>query len=251
MSDAHWQPLRDELDRWADAGLKARLWLRDDDAIEPTDALSRLHELAIEHAIPATIAAIPARTGEALAQYAGGSHTISIAVHGWSHTNHAPEGEKKQELGPHRPIEAICSELSVGFHRLKALFADQFLPVLVPPWNRIDRSLLPNLPSIGFAALSAFGRKTYDEIPTINTHVDLIDWHGSRRCADHSQLIERVAAELIASRLSERYAVGLLTHHRMHDEMAWAFVQNLFEATRHPACEWQSLRWLMSNEVKA
>ena len=39
--DPTWQPLREILQRMAGAGRIARLWLRDDDAIEPTAALDR------------------------------------------------------------------------------------------------------------------------------------------------------------------------------------------------------------------
>lgn len=245
MTSALWQPLRDELDRWLDAGLKACLWLRDDDAVEPTPALDRLNELSLDHGVPVTLAAIPARTDEALARFVQGLNLISVAVHGWSHTNHAPAGEKKQELGPHRPAITVLLELKQGFAGLRDLFGSQFTPALVPPWNRIDHTLISGLPGIGFSALSVFGRKYCSGIATINTHVDLIDWHGTRGCAVHALLIERLVQELAASRLSARYAVGVLTHHLVHDEAAWIFLARLFEATRHPACEWHGLRQLM------
>jgi hypothetical protein len=242
MREALWQPLFDELNRWGEAGLKAQLWLRDDDAVGPTPALARLHRLSSAHAIPIVIAAIPARAGETLARFVEGANSISVAVHGWSHANHAPASEKKQELGPHRPMATILSELQQGLAMIKALFGDNALPVLVPPWNRIDASLIPKLPEIGFAALSGFGRGTCAGIPTINTHIDLIDWHGTRGCVDHALLIKRLVDELAASRSSEQTPVGILTHHLVHDEAAWVFLLHLFEATRHPACNWFSLR---------
>ncbi len=44
-SDDVWQPLLRALDRWNRAGRRAEFWLRDDDAIEPTEPLDRLLDL--------------------------------------------------------------------------------------------------------------------------------------------------------------------------------------------------------------
>ncbi len=46
------EPLYRELQRWRDAGRVARLWLRDDDAIEPTAALERLLAETKNYGIP-------------------------------------------------------------------------------------------------------------------------------------------------------------------------------------------------------
>ncbi|EJZ19238.1 hypothetical protein RCCGEPOP_21362, partial [Rhizobium sp. Pop5] len=111
MSDSMaWEPLRRELDRWQAAGRVARLWLRDDDAIEPTPDLEMLMALTGESQVPLTLAVIPGLTGEALAARLAEEANIAVAVHGWSHTNHAgPEG-KKQELGGERPVEIVLGE---------------------------------------------------------------------------------------------------------------------------------------------
>ena len=65
-SDPIWQPLVEELARWQRAGRKAELWLRDDDAVDPTPALDRLLDLTGEFAVPVTLAVIPALTDEKL-----------------------------------------------------------------------------------------------------------------------------------------------------------------------------------------
>ena len=83
---------------------------------------------------------------------------MTPVVHGWSHENHAPDGQKKQELGPHRPLEAVLGELARGFETIAGLFGDRMAPVLVPPWNRIDIALIPHLAAVGFRALSTFGQ---------------------------------------------------------------------------------------------
>ena len=142
------RPLRAELARWINANRTVRFWLRDDDAVDPTGALEQLLELGKQHAIPMTLAVIPARTGAALAERLQGEEGIIVAVHGWSHENHAPANEKKQELGPHRPLGAVTLELQQGFAFLRSRFPQRFVPVLVPPWNRLDPLLLPGTGSI-------------------------------------------------------------------------------------------------------
>ncbi len=100
MSESQiWQPLLSELAGWERAGRKADFWLRDDDAVEPTAALDRLLTLTEKYGVPVALAVIPAFTGAALAKRLDEAPHAVVAVHGWSHENHAAAGEKKQELG--------------------------------------------------------------------------------------------------------------------------------------------------------
>ncbi len=46
------------------------------------------------------------------------------------------------ELGLHRPKSVVLDELRDGMLKLSQLFKTRFVPVLVPPWNRIDPELL-------------------------------------------------------------------------------------------------------------
>ena len=57
---ASFEDLLAELDLYGAEGEPATLWWRDDDAIEPTDPLARMIDLAERHAVPLTIAVIPA-----------------------------------------------------------------------------------------------------------------------------------------------------------------------------------------------
>jgi hypothetical protein len=119
--------------------------------------------------------------------------------------------------------------------------------MLVPPWNRIDTALLPSLAGIGFTAVSAFGRARAAPVRMLNTHVDLIDWHGGRGGKDHGLLVRELVAEL-QQRLdgNSREPVGVLAHHLVHDEAAWSFLEGLFDFTAgNPACPWASARELM------
>ncbi len=238
-------PLLQALDRWADAGQVASFWLRDDDAVEPTPALDRFLAVAGQYAIPATLAVIPAGTDARLAERLGTQTGISIAVHGWSHRNHAGPQEKKQELGAQRPAQVVLHELSRGFRLLADWHGQRFVPLLVPPWNRIDAALVPQLPSLGFRALSVYGREKPSAIPLVNTHVDVMDWHGTRGGRDTGALVGEIVARLEEMSKSGG-SMGLLTHHLVHDEAVWSFMQALFEATfGHPGCRWVAITALM------
>ncbi|WEX75591.1 polysaccharide deacetylase family protein [Sinorhizobium numidicum] len=250
MTAALWQPLIERLDRLQATGRAADFWLRDDDAVEPTAALERLIDLTDRFSIPATLAVIPAFTDERLSHHLAGRGDINIAVHGWSHQNHASTGEKRQELGAHRTRGTVVRELRMGYARLAALYPTSFVPLLVPPWNRIDFGLIADLPEIGFRALSVFGPEASGkfalvrpdpELVIINTHVDVMDWHGTRGCRDHGEIVRDIARRL--DLLSDGHeTVGILTHHLVHDESVWTFLSELFEITaRHPACSWRKV----------
>jgi hypothetical protein len=241
MSDrADWQPLRDELRRWSEAGRKVKLWFRDDDAIEPTPALDRLLSLANRFDVPMALAIIPGPTGEPLAERLASENRITATVHGWTHQNYAPDDTKKQELGLHRPQQIVLDELHRGFDKLKALYVKQFVPLLVPPWNRIDDALLPHLAPFGYRAVSVFGLAKRAPIGLINTHIDIMRWHGVRGGLPHTEVIARLVEELQIRFDGHDEPIGVMTHHLVHDDLAWDFVETLFEETAdHAAIEWR------------
>ncbi|AYG62912.1 polysaccharide deacetylase family protein [Rhizobium jaguaris] len=244
MNDrAEWQPLRDDLQRWADAGRKAKLWFRDDDAIEPTAALNQLLALSDHYSIPMTLAVIPAHTGEPLATRLARQKDLTITVHGWTHRNYAPDETKKQELGAHRPKAIVLDELHKGFDKLKALYPEQFAPMLVPPWNRIDKALLPELAPFGYRAISTYGlAKPGQPITPINTHIDIMDWHGTHGGRPHGELVGYLVRELQNRFDGNDEPIGILTHHLVHDAAAWDFIATLFEETTvHPAVAWRQV----------
>lgn len=249
--DPIWQPLQAELARWIHASRSAKFWLRDDDAVEPTAALDRLIGLANDFDVPVTLAVIPAHTGEALAERLAAERRICVAVHGWSHENHAPKDRKKQELGPDRPQELVLRQLREGCVLLARLYPDRFVPVLVPPWNRIDAALLPYLKACGFKALSVFGpaKQVETSVPQINTHVDLMDWHGTRGCRDHAELVGAIVEQLRLRFDGSGEPIGILTHHLVHDESAWVFLTKLFQVVaRTPGGRWLSVADLMKSQ---
>ncbi|HBF31247.1 polysaccharide deacetylase family protein [Rhizobium sp.] len=241
MSEQH---LKQRLDVLAEQGKQITFWLRDDDAAQPTPSLDRLLALAAQYQVPLTLAVIPQHTGAELVERLEGEGRISVAVHGWSHENHAPALEKKQELGAHRPTSVVLGELKAGFDKLKTLHAAHFLPMLVPPWNRIDVALVPDLAKLGFESLSVFGReKASTPLPLLNTHVDVMDWHGTRGGRDADVLFGEIAAWLDI----DVGAIGILTHHLVHDAAVWQFLERLFQLTsHHPACRWMSAKAVLA-----
>ncbi|ASR10879.1 MULTISPECIES: polysaccharide deacetylase family protein [Rhizobium] len=247
-----WAPLHRELDRWQAAGRVARLWLRDDDAVEPTPDLETLLALTGECGVPLALAVIPGLTGEALAARLAEEAGVAVAVHGWCHTNHAGPERKKQELGGERPADVVLGELGEGFRLLQRLHPARFLPVLVPPWNRIDTALIPALPGLGFAALSVYGRAKQDRpMPLLNTHVDIIDWHGTRGGRRAAELVTELVAELDDRFAGSDEPIGVLTHHLVHDAAAWDFLSALFATTgRHPAVRWSRASTLLKAQAR-
>ncbi|MGF9566237.1 polysaccharide deacetylase family protein [Neorhizobium sp. JUb45] len=228
--------LIEALDRLAANGKHVDLWLRDDDCIEPSDALDAFLGAAARHQIPSTLAVIPAHTGEALAKRLEREPDVLVTMHGWSHENHAPQGVKKRELGLDRPIDVVEKQLQQGLEMLTALHGRRFFPMLVPPWNRIDPAVVALLPALGYCALSTFGPEKAAAVPMLNTHVDVIDWHGTRGGRDAAVLFAETAAICRPGA-----AIGVLTHHLVHDGAVADFLERLFSLTTgHPGCRWRS-----------
>ena len=228
----------------ADRGLPATFWLRDDDATVPSARLDTLLSMTGRHAVPVTLAVIPARSGQALADRLAGDPGISVAVHGWAHRNHAGPEEKKQELGLHRPVPVVLDELERGLRHLQGLHGTQSVPMLVPPWNRIHPDIVQGLPELGYAALSVFGPEKPAPLRLLNTHVDLIDWRGTGRAKGLDMLLAEIALAL------QRGApIGLLTHHLVHDAGDWAVLDRVLALTSgQPGSAWAGLPALLSHK---
>ena len=190
-----------ELNAWTHAKMTAALWWRDDDAALPCVELDHLIRLTDEYAVPCSLAAIPLRAGEPLRETISHAPHIWILQHGYSHKNHAPSGSGAWELGLHRPKSAVIEDLRNGMLKLSQLFKDRFVPVLVPPWNRMNSELLPYLPIMGFRGVSASYRK-HGPVPPSDFRIadalcDVLTWKkkkarfvGAEQCAN--DLIEHL-----------------------------------------------------------
>jgi hypothetical protein len=224
------------LSRAADSGRTLALWWRDDDAVAHTPALDRLLALARHFGIPVALAAIPARLDASLIQRIDAEPDVDLLVHGLSHANHAPPGEKKAEFGAHRPLEILVADAREALRRSKETAGARFLPVFVPPWNRVAPALAADLPRLGYCGLSRFGPRDIHAavagLTRVNTHLDPIDWEGSRDLVSPDILVGHMA-RAIGARLDgtadAEEPIGLLTHHLIHKESAWHFYDALLE----------------------
>jgi len=226
------------LDEMAAAETPLRFWWRDDDAETATPALDRLLRLARRRQIPVALAVIPKGANPALAERLADEPAVAVLQHGWQHKRHSPEGEKKMELGDHRPLAAILDELSAGRARLQALFPHRFLPVLVPPWNRISATVREARDEAGLPGLSTYGPAPAGAPHWVNTHVDLIDW-STRGPLARSAAYALLRREVGRRPNGDREPIGLLTHHLIHQQGTWDFLDELLDALmRHPAVSW-------------
>lgn len=215
--------LETELQNWRAAGKQPQVWWRDDDAVSLTPELKRLTQLTGDAGVGVLLAVIPAHADQELAKFVGQHGHLQPCVHGWSHTNHAPASEKKCELGTHRALDIVLSEIERGRERLARLFGMGLAPVLVPPWNRMRDDLAPRLREVGIKAFSTFAHKRPHPEIQVNTHVDVMDWKAPGGAAGKTsdRLQDELATALAVARTNGFYPVGLLTHHLVHDEAAW------------------------------
>ena len=245
-----WSPLRRELAAWRADGLDLPIWWRDDDAITVTPALDQLERLAERLALPVHLAVIPAHAEAALAERLRSAHVLHALVHGWAHENHEPAGRKKAEFGSPRPQAA--DELADALTRLEAVFGADLLAVFVPPWNRLHPDHLALLVQAGYRGLSTFGPREHAHprpgLLALNTHVDPIDWRGTRGFAGDESCLGAAIAHLAARRDGTADAAeptGLLSHHLAHDEGCWDFAERFLAVTSdHPAARWSAARAL-------
>jgi len=227
-----WSDLGRELDLWRALGTPATFWWRDDDATCDSEPLSCMLEIADRFSAPLSLAVIPALVKPDLSDVVNRLPDVSVLQHGYSHTNYASPSEKKMELGLHRNTDEVISELRAGFICLENFSAR--LPVLVPPWNRIESTILSQLRDIGYKGVSTMNsRETTYAAPgliRINAHVDIVDWHGSRGFIGLSGALDQFIKHLSERRMglvSSDEPTGLLTHHLVHDRDCWKFLESL------------------------
>jgi hypothetical protein len=262
--EAGWAALETELDTWQAAGRTARFWWRDDDAAEWTPALQRLLDLAA--GTPIALAVIPGLACAELARFLTARSAVTVLQHGWRHTNHGGAGEAKSELGPARPLRQRAEELAGGLDRIRTLFGELALPVLVPPWNRIGADLVPVLPEIGFQGLSAdvpapWRLRDPRPLPSASTpvvpglrqihvHADLVDWRGDRGFIGEGAALGAIVGHLEAHRAMRSRGddpIGILTHHLVQDAATGDFLRQLIGVLeRHRAARFMAIGELLS-----
>jgi len=251
-----WAMLQRELDRWTESGKTATFWWRDDDAVEETPQLQALDALSREMKVPVAVAVIPARLQSSLPRFLQQRDNFIVMQHGYSHSSYAAKGAKKIELGGERSTDEIETELKRGRQQLKAAFGEQFIPVLVPPWNRIEPRTYPVLINAGFSGVSTMWARhsayPFKGLLQVNTHLDPINWRHDRGFIGESDAIEQIHRHLSTRRLKGgdiAEASGILTHHLIQNKEVWAFCQKLFETlNQHPAAQWLNAKQIWTQK---
>lgn len=248
-----WQSFFDEIARWRESGRTVDFWWRDDDACRPDPALARLVALASANDVPLALAVIPADVQGAAFEPA--DTRLTLLQHGADHHNRAATGDKKTEFPASESLSTALARLADGQMRLQRITGARILPVLVPPWNRISAPhLISHLAGAGYRGLSTFGpRPSMYAAPgvlMVNTHVDVIDWRGSRGFVGENFALNLATRHLQARRNGSADAqecTGWLTHHAVHDEAAWSFMAMLLEHTRRM----DGVRWRAATDLFA
>jgi hypothetical protein len=232
-----WQALEEELARWRDAGRAVEFWWRDDDATALTRAVKRLLDLSAASGVPLALAVIPLAAKAELFE----GLRASVWMHGTDHRNRAAPGEKKTEFAAAEADDAVLERLRRARQHLAAIASTAFMPVLAPPWNRFKRTLLPRLEEAGLRGFSGYGPRPQPHGAEVNTHVDIIDWRGTRAFCGEEAALGAAVRHLAARRTGgadEEEPTGWLTHHEVHDEGAWDFLARLFARTRRLGVRW-------------
>jgi peptidoglycan/xylan/chitin deacetylase (PgdA/CDA1 family) len=215
--------------------------------------LEALLRIAEQAAAPLALAVIPAAADAALAERISASDGVDVLQHGWAHRNHEPGDRPKSEFGPSRAAEDALADLDRGLQRIKQIFGAKALPVLAPPWNRIDAGLVARLPALGIRGLSTFkprGSSAPDEPTRVNTHVDIVDWRGGRRFVGDGEALDATADHLERRRkgvVDTNEPTGILSHHLSQDDGCAAFLGRLAAlVTDHRGAAWVPARKLFS-----
>ena len=188
------------------------IWWRDDDAGRDSERLDALLALARRAGRPLSLAVVPAwLEPEVVAKIRASD--VFVLQHGWAHADHAADGSRQIELGGTLGGTACRDQLTRGKAILEQAFGARFLPVLVPPWNRIDIWCLQIAAELGYTTVSTFAGDARAEahgLAQVNCHVDLMDWEAGRRMKPPAALraeIDRLVGDPALGTL------GVMSHH--------------------------------------
>lgn len=248
LSGQAWGWLQRELDVWGERELQADFWWRDDDAVAASPQLERLMQIGDRHGVPLSLAVIPASLQQTLPKLLQSHRQISVLQHGYSHQSHARPGHLKLELGGERDPAHTLADLRLGQQVLQDHFGARFTPVLVPPWNRIDPSVVLALPGLGFTGISTMRvRRRASPAPgllQVNAHLDPVNWRQQRGFIGLYPSIAILVQHLLARRSGYRdfaEPTGILSHHLAQNDAVWHFLDDLFNfLEQHPAACWRS-----------
>lgn len=229
--------IHDELDAWSAAGMVARFWWRDDDAVTNTVQLRRLLDIAREAKIIIAVGVIPEHADDSLVELLSHSECC-VWQHGWGHHSHT-----SGEFGEDRALDMLVDNALTGARAMDRLFGvDGWQRVFVPPNHLIAMPFKALVPDLGYLGISAGVQLTppIDGVMEVNAEIDIMNWYEGKVQTD-TVVCEMIVDQLRARRLGEiptDHPVGILTHHLVFDDAAWILVSQLFTCLDlHPAVD--------------
>lgn len=235
-----WRMLERELKQWKDGS--AHFWWRDDDAFQYTPELGELLELRKELDLPLAVSVIPFQAEESLVSPLD-QPGIWVLQHGGDHRNHSPAKRPAGEFVEGRSPAEVQAQLERGRERLETMFGERFLPVLVPPFGRLAKELLPSVHASGLRRVSLGVGPRPGLWQTWEVHLDVVDW-TAMSAVSVSKLVRRCVVALRLRRLGvirREAPIGVLTHHGSHSREAWALTRELLtRLAESPAVSFRS-----------
>jgi hypothetical protein len=220
-----------ELGLWADAGIAARFWCRDDDAAADVPQLRRLLDVARDSDISIALAVIPERADDSLGRLVS-TENCCIWQHGWGHHFH-----HAGEFGEARPLDLMVRDALAGQRALDRLLGPSgWQRVFVPPNHALSMPFKSLIPSLGYLGVSAGVQLTppLDHVVEVNAEIDVMNWPEGKILSESA--ICRMIADQLRSRRTGSIPIdrpiGLLTHHLAFDDDAWTFMFRLFALLR-------------------
>ncbi|TYL92025.1 hypothetical protein FXB40_26635 [Bradyrhizobium rifense] len=268
-----WDDARQELDIWANSKLKARFWIRDDDAFEVSSDLERLRNVAVRFDTKIGLAIIPGKITPGLQEFlAENIQHFYPMCHGWKHINYNL-GKNPAEFGPDRPISNMIVDAEFALQSFKECFGSS-QPIFVPPFNRITPALIKALPQVGFAGVSLMPNHIERKLLQLNSwmkwggiitmprfkdgiridvHLDVIDWRA--RTAQNTKIVSNLLVQQLRGRrlgvVPVDTPIGLLTHHLAHDEPIWRAINETLDFLRsHESADFIDVgQWIDGNSA--
>ena len=91
---------------------------------------------------------------------------------------------------------------------------------------------------IGYRGLSVFGQREValqGNLVRFDSHVDPIDWRGSRSAVELQIIINNLTALM-----SSNAPIGIMTHHLVHDTAIWGLMSILVARLKKAGVTWLS-----------
>jgi hypothetical protein len=246
---ASWQTeLRESLDLIQAERKEVRIFFRDDDIDEDEESLLRLLDLFLAHGVPLNLAIIPDLLSDATVRRLHQRElwipeSLGLIQHGWRHINHELEG-RKCEFGISRSLADKFNDIARGKSRLEDAFGPRFYPAFTPPWNRCTQDTFGVLDELGFVVFSKDQGKEAIEghrFQEISTTLDLYRWKGGASLKSPDVIISA-----LINQLWELDNVGILLHHKVMDDTALTFLDQLLGELRQvPVVRFHTFKTLM------